>query len=70
MAEIPFLRAGVAVFCCLGSGGGAAAVDGDGGAVDEAGFVAGEVGDGGGDLLGFGEAAGGASAANRCGMSP
>jgi hypothetical protein len=63
-------RAGNVLDGCLGSGGGAAAGDRDSGAVDEAGVVAGEVGDGGGDLLGLGDAAGGASAANRCGMSP
>jgi hypothetical protein len=40
----------------LGSGGDTAAVDGDSDAADEAGVVAGEVDDGGGDLLGLGQA--------------
>jgi hypothetical protein len=40
------------------SGSGTAAVDGDGDAVDEAGVVAGEVGDRGGDLFWIGDAAG------------
>jgi hypothetical protein len=54
----------------LGSGGGAAAVDGDGGPVDEAGFVAGEVGDSGAISSGSATRPAGASAANRSGMSP